>query len=274
MFQIQSIPTPALFISDKSPYSVNFLSTSINIFDIENDAVDTFAFPNLAAINNYLTLNNITLAQALSFPSLVTLPTGKNITIENSSFTSLAFARLTGIAGTMLISSCTSLATLNLSALTSLTGSLTVNATAITSFSSAITGGTLSLTNNPSLTSVTMNSYNAPVARFQANAALSSLALSAAQYLPAICYGNTALANVTLNSNVYPYDNGSGWQVNFSGCALPAATVNFILHRCALFGAGNGGSLNLSGGTNAAPTGQGLVDKAALIADGASVLTN
>jgi hypothetical protein len=51
--------------------------------------------------------------------------------------------------------------------------------------------------------------------------------------------------------------------------------VNFILVTLNAAGwAGAGKAINLSGGTNAAPTGAGAAAKAAMIAAGATVTTN
>lgn len=58
------------------------------------------------------------------------------------------------------------------------------------------------------------------------------------------------------------------------GDALSAASVNHILARCASVPGIAGAELHLNLGTNAAPTGQGLTDKATLIAGGWTVQTN
>jgi hypothetical protein len=58
-------------------------------------------------------------------------------------------------------------------------------------------------------------------------------------------------------------------------CAVPSAVVNSVLAKLAAIGwAEPGKTCDLTGTTNAGPTGQGLIDKAALIAAGANVLTN
>lgn len=89
---------------------------------------------------------------------------------------------------------------------------------------------------------------------------------------------NSALTTIDLGTFVPnsfgPYKEH---QANFSGNALTAASVNHILARFAAnpsWGFFYGATLNLSGGTNAAPTGQGIIDKADLIARGANVTTN
>jgi hypothetical protein len=66
-------------------------------------------------------------------------------------------------------------------------------------------------------------------------------------------------------------------ELNFSGNAFTdAAEINKILADCVLHEAANGTNvtLNLTGGTNAAPTGQGITDKNALNAAGWTVTTN
>lgn len=67
------------------------------------------------------------------------------------------------------------------------------------------------------------------------------------------CAGCTALATVVLAASV---TTANGFTANFSGCALDASNVDAIL---AAFAAGLGsttsGTINVSGGTNAAPTG-------------------
>lgn len=61
--------------------------------------------------------------------------------------------------------------------------------------------------------------------------------------------------------------------IDFSGCSLTAASVNHILARCVAAGI-TSGTITLTGGTNAAPTGQGVTDKAALLAAGVTLTTN
>lgn len=76
----------------------------------------------------------------------------------------------------------------------------------------------------------------------------------------------------------YPVADSFGSRdVLLDGNALSAASVNSILAAAALYEsdyAPGDGALDLSGGTNAAPTGQGLTDKATLISAGWTVTTN
>ena len=60
---------------------------------------------------------------------------------------------------------------------------------------------------------------------------------------------------------------------SFSGCSLSANSVNSILAN-AISNGMSSGNIDLTGGTNSAPTGQGLVDKSNLILAGVTVDTN
>jgi hypothetical protein len=73
-------------------------------------------------------------------------------------------------------------------------------------------------------------------------------------------------------AGIYAYLFGNP-AIDLSGNALSVASVNDILNKLAGSGLAHG-SLNLSGGTNAAPTGQGLTDKDNLEFSGWSVTTN
>lgn len=61
--------------------------------------------------------------------------------------------------------------------------------------------------------------------------------------------------------------------LQLAGCALTVAAVNAILRNLVAFGL-SGGLVDVSGGTSAAPTGQGISDKATLISRGVTVATN
>lgn len=83
-------------------------------------------------------------------------------------------------------------------------------------------------------------------------------------------HGNTAMTTVSVPLWL-PKNGGS---FNFSGCALSGTAVNHILARAVANAAFVTGTINLSGGTSAAPSGQGITDKNTLIARGVTVTTN
>lgn len=91
---------------------------------------------------------------------------------------------------------------------------------------------------------------------------------------------NIGLATLFLNTNAALASapglttNVGLMTVNMSGDALPAAQVNQVLAdlvTCCLM---NAGAVDLSGGTNAAPTGAGITAAAALSMAGWTVITN
>lgn len=68
--------------------------------------------------------------------------------------------------------------------------------------------------------------------------------------------------------------SGNNSSINFFGCALTATVVNHILARCVASPLFTTGTVDLSGGTNAAPTGQGIIDSATLTGRGCTITTN
>lgn len=81
--------------------------------------------------------------------------------------------------------------------------------------------------------------------------------------------GNGVLATVALTA--FSFTNGTN--VTFMNCALTAASVNHILARCVASGLTTS-TIDLSGGTSAAPSGQGILDAATLVGNGCTVTTN
>lgn len=164
----------------------------------------------------------------------------------------------------------------------------------------AIFGGQISFISNPSLTTVSMPVLKtASYINFSVNNVLNQIDLTSLEtvvspgqlaffenpLLESIdlsslvsifsggeldIQGNTLLSTIDI-SNYVPLD-GSGDV--YSNNALSASTVNSILRRYVLNAAFVSGSVDLSGGTNAAPTGQGLADVAILTTRGVNVTTN
>lgn len=78
------------------------------------------------------------------------------------------------------------------------------------------------------------------------------------------------LTTVSLGSATFV----SGANLFFIANALTDTSVNHILARAVANAAYVSGTVNLSGGTNSAPTGQGIVDAADLVTRGVTVITN
>lgn len=93
---------------------------------------------------------------------------------------------------------------------------------------------------------------------------------------------NTSLGNLTtVTLGTVGTTTRINGNINLSGQKLDQASVNGILAVVASLDGTNGTTawsagktLNLSGGTSSAPSGQGITDKATIIARGATVTTN
>lgn len=89
---------------------------------------------------------------------------------------------------------------------------------------------------------------------------------------------NPSLTTVDVSGSAWDVHPLSAWQppaCNMTGCALSEDSVNALLIRADLMkNPANPGSINISGGTSAAPTGAGAAAKASLIAAGWAVTTN
>ena len=106
--------------------------------------------------------------------------------------------------------------------------------------------------------------------------------INLASYIGGASQGNNQTMNdVTLTNFTLPSLKLWSGNVKCDNCAFSAASVNQLLHvfvtvtneTGALWGPG-GWAMNLSGGTSAAPTGQGITDKNTLVARGAAITTN
>lgn len=85
-----------------------------------------------------------------------------------------------------------------------------------------------------------------------------------------ILWGNSSLTSLALGA----FTVGNNASLDFSGDALDQTTVDFILARCVASAGFLGGAVDLSGGTNAAPSAAGTANKNTLIARGVIVTTN
>lgn len=131
---------------------------------------------------------------------------------------------------------------------------LTISAPNLTSISGASASNYFAVQLNPVLTSVDF-----PV-------------LTTTSFVNLLINGNPNLVTI----NIPNYLPTAGLGIDFHNNALNAASVNMLLARCvAVPTYGNAAEvIFLNGGTNAAPSGQGIADKATLIGRGATVNTN
>lgn len=210
------------------PSSVElFSSTSMTFYD---DDVTSLSL-NMEEMLRTIKVDGMESLVSLSFPNLVSVldEFSGELGIEDcESLVSLDLPKLALVETNLSINGCTSLETINLTALEEANG-LLIESSIMTSLdlSALVTVGG------------------------------SNIAIS----------GNTALESIDLSSFVPT----SGGEFYFAGNALTAASVNAILARFVANAAFVSGQIDLSGGTNAAPTGQGLTDVTTLRGRGVDV---
>ena len=138
---------------------------------------------------------------------------------------------------------------------------------------------TVEITNNPSLASLSLPSLTQLAGgtqyfSIQSNASLVSFSMDSFGSFATVnsldIKSNPSLTTVSIPM-VLPRN---GCDMVFTNNALSAESVNHILSRGVANAAYTSGFMNLSGGTNAAPTGQGITDKNTLVARGCTITTN
>lgn len=267
--------------------------------------VTTVSFPVLTSIAiGFLSIQGCDLVSA-DFSALQTVGTGVLIS-NNPNIVSLDVSALTQVGGRFIISNNLVLASMPIGALQTTgddfliadTALAAIALTSLTAVSTNLNGNDFTVSNNPSLVTLStpvLNTVDQTIL-IQNNTVLSALSFPALvgfgeamstnnnPALVSVSFGdmsggfndqwdfsnNVSLANLTMPNINFP-DNGIN--VGWSGCALTAASVNLVLARCRASG-DTSNNIDTSGGTSAAPTGQGIVDKAFLIGAGNSVTTN
>lgn len=127
----------------------------------------------------------------------------------------------------------------------------------------------------PNLVSIDPTNIQGGYLAVQNHTALTSVSFPSLVTLAGSASGPTISNNPLLTSigiPVFVPINGSIF--NATGNALNAASVNQILARHVANAGFVTGTVSLGGGTNAAPSGQGIADKATLIGRGVTVATN
>lgn len=289
----------------------NLATSGGNIQFISMPLFQSFAAPVLVAVNAGITFQNLPALTSVSMPvcqyfnAIVTFTSCAALAAINlpellytyqisittmAAVTSIDVSKLeTVMNGGITIQSCGLLAALLFPALVNTFGALSFTTLAsVASFNAPLLAradSSISFTTIAALASVSFPSlkYIAGAVSFATMAALETISFPVVITYGSTITANSALgnvANVTLGT-VGTLKAITGASINISGQKLTAASVNGILALLVsldgtggttLWGAGK--TVNLSGGTSSAPTGQGLVDKATLQARGATVTTN
>lgn len=237
---LTTINLPALTTVDGGYFNVQVSAT-----------LTTLNIPVLATVAGTFYCASCPLLTTLSAPALA--GTIAALAGSQSGFTSFSMPNLTAVSGTFDLSFCSNLTSINIGSLSTVGGDFNINECAFSTLTlSSVTsiGQTFTGDTQVNLTSLSMPN-------------LTSIGFS---FLFNSC---TNLVTVSMPNVIYTDGN----TIDLDADALSAASVNEILARGVASGL-TSEFIDLSGGTNAAPSGQGIVDKATLIGNGCTVNTN
>lgn len=253
----------------------------------------------ISAVTTYVSAN----VASISFPTLVRafgLPTSFMAT-GLALLSSVSLPKLKRVDGNLDISNNPNLTSLDLSSLQIVTGgALFLGSDKLTgaiSFPKLVsTASDLQLQGNSLITSISLPLFQTCGGIFAVSSNTSLISLSCPVLATVTgelqCFGCTVITSFSfpqlnsiggnctfngctlLNSISFPnvlFQNGA--TITFNADALAAASVNQVLARGVASGV-NTCDFELGAGTNAAPTGQGVADKATLIGQGNTVNTN
>jgi hypothetical protein len=203
-----------------------------------NKITGAFSLPALLSVGADLQFQSNTLLTSFSAPLLNAVNgnlVGRNVALTSVNFNSLQTIGGGGFPGALDFAPSVALTTLSFPALTNVNGDIIFNGSTV-----------LTSVSFPALTSTNPTNLDT----FNGN-------------------GCTLLSSFSIPNLIFT----DGFGIEFTGDALNAASINQILAR-GVASALAGTDFELAGGTNAAPSGQGIVDKAALIVAGNAVNTN
>lgn len=228
--------------------------TAVNYLSIQSDnSLTTISLPLLTAAPLQVDINTNPVLTSVSMPVFATTAGAFNVT-SNASITTLSFPSLASVG--------TNLTFFGNSSLTSIDFPILASVGSTMDFNTCVSLTSLSV---PSLVSIGLDlaGYSCQSIVTMDFSTVTSLGSGIDVSL------STNLANFDINA---PFvDTGIGLLLN--DCNLTDVSVNKIL-AMGVAGATTTNDYELGGGTNAAPTGQGILDKATLIGAGNTVVTN
>ena len=238
----------------KTLYAPNLISTTDVIKLSNNISLTSINLQSLVSSGNYFRLDNCDALLSLSLPSFVSSPNpaGGFYVYGNALLTSLSVPVLATVDYEFDVSGNPVLTALNFPSLIS-------------------TGDYFDVSNDFLLASLSLPVLTSVGSDFGAdNIKVANLILPNLTTI----IGDILLSSTVLTSFSAPlWLATNGTIMDWTGCALDATSINHILARLVASGVTTC-NVTLSGGTNAAPTGQGIIDKAALILAGNTVTTN
>lgn len=253
-------------------------ANSLPVIISYNPQLTSISFPVLQAVRDCKIEGNHSLATI----NLPVLATAKDLYINHTaSLTSISLPALTTVER-LYITNDTALATVSLPLLNYTTFiNVSSNAALLsTSFPSLVTGGIFAIQYNPLLNSIQVPLLVSVCFNIIGNDAITSLSFPSLTTFTfgspvglANCYvqSNTSLTSINLGNLI----NYSGGSISINANKLPSAQVNYILGKLvSIVPSITGRAIDVTQIPAAPPTGQGLTDKATLLANGNIVFTD
>lgn len=281
---------PVGTVSGQATYTANN-EPAISFFTYNENTINankltTFSFDDLASVAGTFNPQQLSALTSLTANSLTTI-NGVFAISGMPLLTTLQFNALTTI-GSFNFSSLNVLSSMTFNSLKSINGSVSFSQMPLLTtlqFNSLTTiGSNFQPSNIDLLTSISINSLQTIGGNFSVS---TFPALTSISFLGMVTYGSditiSSCANITSATlgTIGTLKRIEGENIYLNNLKLPSANVNAILALLVsldgtggttLWGAGK--TLLINGGTNGAPTGTGITDKATLIARGATITTN
>ena len=274
---------PILIVWNNVLTNISFGSMQ-SVWDLQiesNRNLTTVNLPVLATSRN-LTISNALSLTSLSLPALTT--TGQLRVSGDSALASFS-APVLATATSVSLESSVALASANLPSLTSVSDKLNLLGNTImttASFPALITTANLSINACPALSSLSLPLLASSTFNLYGPSALTTISMPSLTTISgSSVIGNTYSYNMiaghqNLTSIVMNALTGfTGSSIQFVSNILPSTQVNYLLNKfSSITPALSGKIINFVQSVPAPPTGQGLIDKATLIAGGNSVTTD
>ena len=248
-----------------------------------NTSISTFNLSSLSTVGGSINVEGVNTYPTLNLSALTTV--GGSITIAYGNFidtdSTIDLSSLVTVGGNIGFNANPSISTFNLNSLTTVneinvqagtsTNPATLNLSSLTTIRELnINNSGISTINLNSLTTVgyEINFYRVNLLTSLDLSSLTTFSTGSNGFNISECSGLTTVnisGLTTIPLTLY---------ISFYGCALNVTTVNDILIKIAAISPTGTGAIELTGGTNAAPTGAGLTAKTTLQSNGWTVSTN
>lgn len=264
-------------------FSLPALTTSTNVFVCDNPILNTLNLQNLRACTGHVYVQNCPLLSNLNLNSLQnvilsTMGSDYAFVIQKTRVSNLTFPSLKRVSGAMAVTDNGQLVSINLPALSNPISVLAIsNNSSLTSISIPLltSCGGLWMESNISLPTITLPALQ-KLNYFYIfkHASLTSINFPALTQI--VAPAGYCKVNQSPNVTSVRFDNLIQFlpaELDLTWCKLPSTEINYILAKfVSISPAITGKRLSLAQLVSAPPTGQGIIDRATLVANGNTVI--